>query len=28
VDGSHRPTPVPETFRDTVKSFEGEDLEK
>jgi acyl-CoA thioester hydrolase len=28
VDGSHCPTPVPETFRDTVKSFEGEDLEK
>jgi acyl-CoA thioester hydrolase len=27
VDGAHRPTPVPESFRETVRAFEGEDLE-
>ncbi len=27
VGGDHRPTPIPSAFRETVRSFEGEDLE-
>ena len=27
VDATHRPTPVPDTFRETVRAFEREDLE-
>ena len=27
VDSSHRPTPVPGSFRESVRTFEGEDLE-
>jgi acyl-CoA thioester hydrolase len=27
VDPGHRPTPVPESFREAVRSFEGGDLE-
>jgi acyl-CoA thioester hydrolase len=27
VDTSHRPTPVPDDFRETVRAFEGEDLD-
>jgi len=27
VDASHRPTPVPDDFRETVRTFEGEDLD-
>jgi acyl-CoA thioester hydrolase len=28
VDGTHRPTPVPDTFREKVHAFEGGDLEQ
>jgi acyl-CoA thioester hydrolase len=28
VDRNHRPTPVPDSFRKTVRRFEGEDLEE
>jgi acyl-CoA thioester hydrolase len=28
VDASHRPTPVPESFRATIRAFEGADLEE
>ena len=27
VDASHRPTPVPDDFRESVRTFEGEDLD-
>jgi acyl-CoA thioester hydrolase len=28
IDGARRPTPVPGSFRETVRAFEGEDLEE
>jgi len=28
VDRSHRPTPIPESFRATIRAFEGSDLEE
>jgi acyl-CoA thioester hydrolase len=28
VDRDHRPTPVPDAFRETVRAFEGKDLEE
>jgi acyl-CoA thioester hydrolase len=28
VDGSHRPTPIPESFRATIRAFEGVDLDE
>ena len=28
VDENHRPTPVPESFRESVRAFEQEDLEE
>jgi acyl-CoA thioester hydrolase len=27
VDSGHRPTPIPESFRETIGAFEGADLE-
>jgi acyl-CoA thioester hydrolase len=28
VDRTHRPTPIPESFRESVRAFEGSDLEE